>query len=119
MNPTWLTILLQSVNAGLAAVTITGLVPAPIAGLITSLEPVVVGAIGSIQSGQGKVADVVTALGALSSVIAILKTQTNLDPKILDAIAVWDTAVQAGVAGFLDSKSGVDLSKLDPIAPIA
>ena len=115
----WMTLLLTTINAGLSAVTVAGLIPAPITALITALEPVVTNAITNLSSGNGKVADVVTALGTLSGVIAVLKQQTNLDPKILNLINVWDTAVQAGIAGYLDSKSGVDLTKLGTVDPIA
>lgn len=112
-------LILMVVNAALAALGASGKIPANIAALIASLGPIVTSAITAIQGGNGKLADVVTALGSLSGVLAVLKAETGLDPAIVDQITVYDTAVQAGIAGFLDSKAGVDLTKLGPVAPIA
>lgn len=112
-------LLLMVVNAAIGALSASGKIPANISSLITALSPVVGTAITALQSGQGKVADVVTALGSLSGVLAVLKAETGLDPAVLDQINVYDQVVQAGIAGYLDSKNGVDLSKLGPIAPIA
>jgi basic membrane lipoprotein Med (substrate-binding protein (PBP1-ABC) superfamily) len=110
-------LILLVVNAALAG--LGGRVPSSVTSLIQALGPVISNAIKSIQSGQGKLDDVVTALGALSGVIAVLKQQTGLDPEVLAQVDAYDQAVKAGIAGYLDSKSGVDLSKLGPVAPIA
>jgi hypothetical protein len=112
-------LILLVVNAALAGLTSSGQVPSLVTSLVGALGPVIGNAIKSIQSGQGKLEDVVTALGALSGVIAVLKQQTGLNPEVLAQIDAYDQAVKAGIAGYLDSKSGVDLSKLGPVAPIA
>lgn len=107
------------INAALGSLSASGKIPQSLVSLVGSLSPIVGTAITALQSGQGKVADVVTALGSLSGILAVLKAETGLDPAVLDQINVYDQAVQAGIAGYLDSKNGVDLSKLGPIAPIA
>lgn len=112
-------LILLVVNAALAGLTGSGQVPAVVTSLVAALGPVIGNAIKAIQSGQGKLEDVVTGLGALSGIIAVLKQQTNLSPELLDQINAYDAAVKAGISGYLDSKSGIDLTKLGPIAPIA
>lgn len=112
-------LILLVINAALGSLSASGKVPANVTQLVAALGPVIVNAVNAIKGGQGKVNDVVTALGALSGVLAILKSQTNLDPEILSQIDVYDQAVQAGITEYLDSKNGVDLSKLSPVAPIA
>lgn len=112
-------LILLVVNAALAGLTGSGQVPATVTNLVAALGPIIANAIKNIQSGQGKLDDVVTALGALSGVIAVLKAQTNLDPAILSQVDAYDQAVKAGISGYLDSKSGVDLTKLGAVAPIA
>jgi drug/metabolite transporter (DMT)-like permease len=110
-------LVLLVINAALAG--LGPRVPALVATLIQQLGPVIGNAITAIRSGQGKLEDVVTAIGALSGVIAVLKAQTGLDPEVLAQINAYDEAVKAGIAGYLDSKSGVDLSKLGPVASIS
>ncbi len=112
-------LILLVVNAALTGLTSSGQVPAVVTSLVSALGPVIGNAIKSIQSGNGKLQDVVTALGALSGVIAVLKQQTGLSPDLLSQIDAYDQAVKAGIAGYLDSKSGVDLTKLGPVTLIA
>jgi len=112
-------IVLLVINAALGALTSSGKVPSVVEQLVSSLGPVIEKAIQGIQSGSGKLEDVVTALGSLSGVIGVLKSQTGLDPAILAQVNVYDQAIQQGTAGYLDSKSGIDLSKLGTVAPIA
>lgn len=96
-----------------------GAIPSNIATLITSLDSVVLPAIQNIASGQGKLQDVITALGTLTGVIGVLKQQTNLDPKVAAQINALDVAVQAGINAYLQAQVGVDLTKLGPVQPIA
>lgn len=112
-------LILLVINAALGSLSASGKIPSTITQLVASLGPIVGNAITAIQSGNGKLADVVTALGSLSGILAVLKAQTGLDPAVLTQINVYDQAVQAGIAAYIDSKSGVDLSKLGPVAPIA
>ena len=114
-----LDLLLMVINAALGSLASSGKIPQLAASLVGQLGPIITNAITAIKGGTGKVADVATALGALSGTIQILKAQTNLDPTVLTEIAVYDEAIQAGIASYLDAKSGVDLTKLGPIAPIA
>lgn len=112
-------LIIMVINAALGSLSASGKIPQSISSIVASFGPIISNVVTSLQSGQGKTADVVTALGALSGVLAILKAQTTLDPEVLNQINVYDQAVQAGIAGYLDSKNGVDLSKLGPVAPIA
>ena len=114
-----LPIILTLANIALASLQQAGVIPAGTGSLITQLEGIIAPAIATIASGQAKLTDVVTALGTLSGVIQILKKQPNLPAEVLDKINAIDLAVQAGIAAFLDSKNGVDLSKLGPVDPIA
>ena len=111
--------ILLVLNTALGALAATGTVPAVVATLVAALSPIIADAISRIQSGQGKVSDVVTALGAMNAIIEAVRKQTNVDPKVLEAVEVYSTAVQMGMNEYLDSKSGVDLTKLTPVAPIA
>lgn len=112
-------LVLLVVNTALQALASSGKIPMSVSSLVTALGPIVGTAITNIENGTSKLGDVVTALGAMSAALAVLKAQTGLDPAILDQINVYDQAVQAGISGYLDSKNGVDLSKLSPVAPIA
>lgn len=114
-----LPIILTLANIALSSFQQAGVLSPTNNSLITSLEAVLGPAITTIASGQSKLADVVTALGTLSGVITVIKKQTGLAPDVLDKINAIDTAVQAGIASYLDAKAGVDLSKLTPVDPIA
>jgi len=114
-----LDLILLVVTTALSSLSASGKIPATIATLVSSLAPIIGNAIKAIQGGQGKVQDAVTALGALSGVIAVLKSQTNLPADVLAELDVYNTAVQAGITGYLDSKTGIDLSKLGTVDPIA
>src|SRR5271170_390679 len=113
-----LTIVVSLLNLALSALS-GGVIPANIASLITSLDTIVLPALQSIASGQGKLQDVITALGTLTGVIGVLKQQTNLSPEVAAQVAALDTAVQAGITQYLQAQTGVDLTKLGPVAPIA
>lgn len=114
-----LDLLLMVINAALGALSGSGKIPPIVINLVSALGPIITKAITAIQGGQGAVADVVTALGSLSGILAVLKAETGLDPAVINQINVYDQAVQAGIAAYLDSKSGVDLTKLSPLSPIA
>lgn len=59
----------------------------------------------------------ITILAAIQAALAVLQTETTVDPKTLATIAAFDSAITAGInAAKIDS---VDPSKLHPIAPIA
>src|ERR1700743_1002091 len=106
-------------NLGLAAAQNAGALSAGTVSLINTLESIVMPAIQRIVDGQGKLQDIVTALGHLHGVLTVLEQDTSLPPDELARVKALSTAAQAGITAYLDSKSGIDLSKLSPIAPIA
>lgn len=111
-------IVLLVLNAALGSLAASGKIPQSAASLTSALGPIIAAAIARLQTGQGKVDDVVTALGALNATLEVLKAQTGLDADTLNQIQVYSNAVQQGMTEYLDSKAGIDLSKLSPVAPI-
>lgn len=106
-------------QVALVALQTAGVLTPGTTTLITSLMGSVSPLITSLLSGQSKTQDLMAVLGTLSAVLATLKAQTNLDPKILTQIQTLDEGLQAAAAAFIASKAGVDLTVLTPIEPIA
>lgn len=114
-----LQLILLIADLGLAAAQNQGALSAGTVNLINTLTAIVLPAIQKIVGGQGKLQDVVTALGTLNGVLTVLESDTSLPPDELARIKALSAAAQAGITEYLDSKSGVDLTKLTPIDPIA
>lgn len=106
-------------SVGLQGLSSRGTIPVAASSLFTSLSPILSAAIERIRSGQGKLYDVVTALGAMCAGIQVLKAANLGDAALLAEIDVYDKALQEGIAAFLDSKAGIDLTKLGPVEAIA
>lgn len=106
-------------NVALVALQSAGVTTPALNTLIASLLASVGPLIGGLASGQGKTQDLMTILGTMSSVLGVLKTQTGLPPAILAQLDTLSQAIQAAAGAYVTSKSGVNLSILTPIEPIA
>ena len=106
--------------------------------LITSLLPVVVGAIPSISAEiKSIITDISNSLGAiassgvvqtqnpstillaLSGVLAALKSEPEIPPAVLNLIGALDRAAQAALTADAAAQKLVDPTQLQPITPIS
>jgi hypothetical protein len=71
-------------------------------------------------TGASKATPSVTAIALLSSIsaaIAVLQTQTSINPSALKITSALATAIQAGIVA--SAVTAVDPSKLSPITPVS
>lgn len=96
-----------------------------LAGLSPQTAGLVQGIIGAVnvfstlfKSGKGNTVTAGSVLAALQASVAILQTQTDVDPKALAITNAFLKAIQAGIDANAELTT-VDPDALQPIAPIA
>lgn len=106
-------------NVALIVLQNAGIAPAGTTALATALETAIQPLLAKLSSGGNTASsDVLAALGALSGVLQVLKSQTNLPANVLSEIEAHATAVQAALAAEVATAKGIDLSALAPVTPI-
>lgn len=86
-----------------------------ITGVLTPVETL----FANLKSGNTKTADYLASLAAISGVITVLKSTTNLPPEELTAANDLDLDVQAALAAYAKAGAGFDPSLYAPIAEVA
>ena len=116
MNPNIISFVELALNIALAAIPQTSAFAPLAAGVEASVNPL----IASIQAGSTKTSDILAGYGALIGVITALKSQTGIDPTLLEKLNEYMVAAQNGtVAALGASVKGFDPTQLTPVAPIA
>jgi hypothetical protein len=86
-------------------------------GLIGGIEGAASSFSSEITNSTGQVSvTATTLLSAISAGLAVMQTQTNVNPVTLSIIQAFDKATAAGLAAY--PITTVDPTKLAPIAPI-
>lgn len=96
-----------------------GVIGASTNTLITNLLGPVETLIANLKSGQSATQDGLAALAALTGVIAVLKSNTNLSPAVLTQIANVDADVQAALAAYATAQAGYNAGLYTQIVPVA
>lgn len=116
----WESILSEAGMAASMAVTIlgaTGVIPAPLApiisGAIAAIQPDITG----FQNAQGTPAKTLSVLGSLSGIITSVQTAGGVSSQALVWIGYADKELQAAMQGILTAQTtGLNLAELSPVA---
>lgn len=98
-------------NAGVIGPNTTNLILAllgPLGNLINTLK----------TPNQTVTDETAAVFGSLMGVLTVLQSNTNLSPAVLAEVKQMLADVQAGLAAYVQSGKGIDLSVLSPIAPV-
>ena len=88
-----------------------------IGSLINGIEGAASAATSALTSSTGTPSITATSLlAAINAALAVLQTQTTINPTDLLIIKAFDTAIQAGLAA--SQITEVDPTKLQPIEPV-
>lgn len=74
--------------------------------------------IAGLKSGTSATDETAAVLGSLMGVLTVLQANTGLSPAVLAEVKQMLADVQAGLAAYVQSGKGIDLSTLAPIAPV-
>lgn len=107
------------VNIGLTIAGSTGVIPANSGALAASLEAAAGPLISSLSTGQPTSSDVMAAFATCIGILATLKSQTGLDPKILARVNQYMAAAEDGVSGYMLASKAYDPANYAPVPPAA
>lgn len=96
----------------------TGVIGANTQNLITGILSPVETLFANLKAGTTKTADYLAALGAISGVITVLKSTTNLPAAVLTEVNDLDADVAAALAAYASAGAGFDPSLYAPIAEV-
>lgn len=103
------------------ALSQAGVLPANYSGLIGAIENAITQfgtAISNPTNGQLDV-NAITILSGISAAVSVLQTETNLNPTALVLVNAFDKAISAGLSAYQQAGQKVDVTTLQPIAPVA